>query len=121
MFGRLEVKVPLPNLPDNQSDGDLRFEYDLMTKLLEAFDVITGQTLGFEAIEEVTAQINVAGSVFQKVKGERGQECGGSTSGAEVPGVTWLESMCTRDGSLSKRSPPMSIDLEGIARRSPLR
>jgi hypothetical protein len=45
-----------------------------MTKLLEAFDVITGQTLGFEAIEEVTAKINVAGSVFQKVKGERGQE-----------------------------------------------
>ena len=38
-----------------------------MTKLLEAFDVITGQTLRFEAIEEVTAQITVAGSIFQKV------------------------------------------------------
>jgi len=57
-----------------------------MTKLLEAFDVITGQTLGFEAIEEVTAQINVAGSVFQKVKGERGQECGGSTSERKLLG-----------------------------------
>jgi hypothetical protein len=68
MFGRLEVKVPLLNLPDHQSDGDLRFEYDLMTKLLEAVDVITGQTLGFEAIEEVTAQINVRVPSFKRSK-----------------------------------------------------
>jgi len=38
------------------------FERDLMAETFEALDVITGEALRFESVEEVAAQVGVRGS-----------------------------------------------------------
>jgi hypothetical protein len=37
--------------------------------MLKAFDVITGETLGFEAVKKVGAQIRILPAVFQEIVG----------------------------------------------------
>jgi hypothetical protein len=65
MFGSLRMKVPSQPALKFRSGADAGFEFDAVNETFEAFDVITGEALGFKAVKEVGAQIRVLATLFQ--------------------------------------------------------
>ncbi len=78
-----------------------RFESDVVTKALQAFDVVTSETLRLEPVQEVTTQVDIASVVFQKMINNHQDRLTDGDQGSLLPAAGGQAPVLSSEGAVS--------------------